>query len=334
MSVLVTGGAGYIGGQTLLALLDRNEQVVVLDDLSTRTRSAVPAAVPLVLGDVGDIELVTNVIHEHRVEAIMHFAAKIIVPESVADPLAYYDANTVKSRNLMEAAVRAKVGCLVFSSTAAVYGNAEQDPVSEEAVPGPLSPYGKSKLMSEEMLRDVTDAYGITHGILRYFNVAGADPTGRHGQSTRNATHLMKVAIEAALGTRHGMKIFGSDYPTRDGTCVRDFVHVSDLAHAHLAVLDHLRRGGASCTVNCGYGSGYSVREVVDAVQKVLGSFSVELAPRRKGDPISVVADNRRLLKLGWQPQFNDLDTIVRHAVIWEKGRLAVSSEVGRSHDL
>lgn len=326
MTVLVTGGAGYIGGQTVLALLDRGENVVVLDDLSTGSRNAVPMTVPLVVGDIGDAELALEILRRHRVQAILHFAAKIVVSESMADPLGYYLANTVKTRALMEAAVKAKVGCFVFSSTAAVYGNAAQMPVAEDAFLAPLSPYGKSKLMSEEMLRDVTAACGMPHAILRYFNVAGADPAGRHGQSTPNATHLIKAAIEAALGARSGMSIYGSDYPTSDGTCVRDFVHVADLANAHLAVLDHLRHGGPSCTVNCGYGSGYSVRQVVDAVKKVAGSFEVALAARRPGDPVAVVADSRQLMELGWKPKLNDLETIVRDAVNWEKQRLALTN--------
>ena len=320
MTVLVTGGAGYIGGHTVIALSDRCEIPVVLDDLSTGTRPAVPMNVPLVVGDVGDLELITQVIRKHRIDAVLHFAAKIIVPESVADPLSYYLNNTVKTRALLEAAVRENVRHFVLSSTAAVYGNPSVTPVSEQAVPAPLSPYGMSKLMSEQMLRDASAAYGLNHMILRYFNVAGADPKGRHGQSTPNATHLIKVALETALGRRSHMSIYGDDYPTSDGTCVRDYIHVSDLAKAHLAALDHLRRGGESCTLNCGYGRGYSVKEVINTVKIVAGvDFEVQQAPRRAGDPASIVANSDRLMRLGWKPKLNDLPTIVRHAYDWEK---------------
>jgi UDP-glucose 4-epimerase len=320
MTILVTGGAGYVGGQTVIALLDRRQTPVVLDDLSTGSRASVPLNVPLVVGDVGDMEFVSQLIREHRIDAILHFAAKIIVPESVADPLSYYLSNTVKTRALLEAAVRGNVRHFVFSSTAAVYGNPSFTPVSEEAVLAPLSPYGMSKLMSEQMLRDASAAYGLNHVILRYFNVAGADPAGRHGQSTPNATHLIKVALETALGRRPRMSIYGDDYPTSDGTCVRDYIHVSDLANAHLAALDYLRNGGESCTLNCGYGQGYSVKEVVDTVKSVAGvDFDVHLAPRRVGDPASIVADSDRLKRLGWQPKLDDLPTIVRHAYDWER---------------
>jgi UDP-glucose 4-epimerase len=320
MTILVTGGAGYIGGHTVLALLDRRELPVVLDDLSTGKRAAVPSNVPLVVGDVGDVELITQVIRKHRIDAVLHFAAKIIVPESVADPLSYYLNNTVKTRALLEAAVRENVRQFVFSSTAAVYGNPSFTPVGEEAIPAPLSPYGMSKWMSEQMLRDASAAHGFNHVILRYFNVAGADPAGRHGQATLNATHLIKVALETALGRRSHMSIFGDDYPTLDGTCVRDYVHVSDLANAHLTALDYLRRGGDSCTLNCGYGRGYSVREVVETVKKVAGvDFEVRQASRRAGDPASIVANSDRLMRLGWKPELNDLPTIVRHAYNWEK---------------
>jgi UDP-glucose 4-epimerase len=320
MTVLVTGGAGYIGGHAVLALLDRQESLVVLDDLSTGIRAAVPTNVPLVVGDVGDIKFVTQLVQEHRIEAILHFAAKIIVPDSVADPLSYYLNNTVKTRALLEAAVRGNVKHFVFSSTAAVYGNPSVTPVNEEAIPTPLSPYGMSKLMSEQMLRDASAAFGLSYVILRYFNVAGADPKGRHGQSTPNATHLIKVALGTALGHRSHMSIYGDDYPTLDGTCVRDYIHVSDLANAHLAALDYLRRGGESSTLNCGYGQGYSVKQVIDTVKMVAGiDFEVQQAPRRAGDPASIVANSDRLMRLGWKPTLNDLPTIVRHAYDWEK---------------
>jgi UDP-glucose 4-epimerase len=320
MTVLVTGGAGYIGGHTTIALLDRREPPVVLDDLSTGVRAAVPWNVPLVVGDVGDVELVAQVIQKHRIDTILHFAAKIIVPESVVDPLNYYLSNTVKTRALLEAAVKGNVRHFVFSSTAAVYGNPDFTPVSEDVVPAPLSPYGMSKLMSEQMLRDASAAYGFSHVILRYFNVAGADPAGRHGQTTPNATHLIKVALETALGRRSHISIYGDDYPTEDGTCVRDYIHVSDLANAHLIALDYLRRGGESSTLNCGYGRGYSVKQVIDTIKRVAGTdFEVRQAPRRPGDPASIIADSDRLMQLGWSPELDDLATIVRHAYEWEK---------------
>ena len=320
MTVLVTGGAGFIGGHAVLAFLDRGEIPVVLDDLSTGNRNTVPGSVPFIHGDVGDASLVSQILETHKVDAILHFAAKLIVPESIADPLGYYLNNTVKTRALLEAAVNAKVRHFVFSSTAAVYGNPNKAMVNEETVPAPLSPYGMSKLMSELMIRDVSAAYDQRHVILRYFNVAGADPAGRHGQTTANATHLIKVAIETALGQRPFMSIFGNDYTTPDGTCVRDYVHVSDLARAHLLALDYLRQGGVSRTLNCGYGRGYSVQEVVDSVRSVAGTdFEVRQAPRRAGDPASIVASNDQLVRLGWKPELDDLLLIIRHALAWEK---------------
>lgn len=324
MTVLVTGGAGFIGGHTVLALLDRGEVPVVLDDLSTGTRAAVPAEVDLHVGDIADADLVSRLIRDFRIDAILHFAAKIVVPESVADPLSYYLANTLKTHALLRASVAADVKHFIFSSSAAVYGNPDTVPVDETALPNPLSPYGRSKLMSEQMLADAGAAYGLRYVALRYFNVAGADPHGRHGQSTPGATHLIKVAIEAALGHRSHMSIFGCDYPTRDGTCVRDYIHVSDLARAHLSALDYLRLGGASRILNCGYGRGYSVREVVHAVRRVAGTdFEVRDAPRRPGDPASVVADSNELSKLGWKPELNDLPTMIEHAYRWEESLAA-----------
>jgi UDP-glucose 4-epimerase len=320
MTVLVTGGAGFIGGHTVLALLDRGETPVVLDDLSTGTRTAVPPGVRLHVGDVGDAKLVSRLIREHCVDAILHFAAKIVVPDSVTDPLDYYMANTLKTHALLRAAVRADVKHFIFSSTAAVYGNPDIVPVAESADPRPLSPYGRSKLMSEQMLADAGAAYGLRYVALRYFNVAGADPAGRLGQSTPGATHLIKVALETALGRRSHMRIYGSDYPTPDGTCVRDYVHVSDLARAHLAALDYLRGDGASRVLNCGYGRGYSVREVVHAVSMVAGTdFEIRHAPRRAGDPASVVANSDQLAGLGWKPELNDLPTMIEHAYRWER---------------
>ena len=320
MTVLITGGAGYIGGHAVLGFLDRGEIPVVLDDLSTGSRSVVPTGVPFILGDVGDTSLVFHILETHKIDAILHFAAKIVVPESMADPLGYYLSNTVKTRALLEAAVKARVRHFVFSSTASVYGNPNKTVVDEDSVPAPLSPYGMSKLMSEVIIRDVSAAYDQSHVILRYFNVAGADPRGRHGQITANSTHLIKVATETALGQRPFLSIFGNDYPTPDGTCVRDYVHVSDLARAHLLALDQLRLDGVSRTLNCGYGRGYSVREVVETVKSVAGAdFEVRHAPRRPGDAASIVACNDRLLGLGWRPEFDDISAIIRHALTWER---------------
>jgi UDP-glucose 4-epimerase len=319
MTILVTGGAGYIGSHTVLAFLDEGEIPVVLDDLSTGNRAAVPSDVPLVVGDVGDQELVSRTIKSYGIDAILHFAAKIVVSDSVADPLGYYLSNTVKTRALLEAAVKSKVRHFVFSSTAAVYGNPILTPVSEEAAPAPISPYGNSKLMSEHMLRDTSAAHDLRYVTLRYFNVAGADPKGRAGQSTPGATHLIKVAMETALGQRPHMSVFGDDYPTPDGTCVRDYVHVSDLARAHLTALKHLQTGGESRTLNCGYGRGYSVKEVIDTVKRVARrDFEVRHAPRRAGDAAAVVAKSEQLMKLGWRPELDDLQVIIQHALSWE----------------
>ncbi|PZU91910.1 MAG: UDP-glucose 4-epimerase GalE [Chelatococcus sp.] len=321
MSILVTGGAGYIGSHMVLELLDRGEKVVVLDNLSTGRSAAVPAGVPLVVGDVGDFETVLRVLREHEVRSIIHFAARIVVPESVADPLGYYLANTVKTRAMLAAAVAGDVGEFIFSSTAAVYGEAPLEPVRETDPTNPLSPYGASKLMSEWMLRDTATAHGLRYAILRYFNVAGADPAGRTGQSNPNATHLIKVALQVALGERSHMEIFGQDYPTPDGTGVRDYIHVSDLANAHAVVLDRLRGGSGSLLVNAGYGRGYSVREVVRSVKSITGvDIEVRQGPRRPGDAPSVIADASQLRDdIGWRPRFEDLDTIIRHAYDWER---------------
>jgi UDP-glucose 4-epimerase len=330
MTVLVTGGAGYIGSHTVHELVDAGERVVVLDNLSTGFLSALPNPAMAVVGDVGDEALVASMIDTHGVDAIIHFAGSIVVPDSVRDPLGYYRNNTVNSRALIEAAVKAGVRHFIFSSTAAVYGNPARVPVAEDAPLAPVSPYGWSKLMTEVMLRDTTAAHGLGHVILRYFNVAGADPRQRTGQSTPAATHLIKVAVQAALGLRERLEVFGTDYPTPDGTCIRDYIHVTDLARAHRAALDHLRAGGQSATLNCGYGRGYSVLEVVDAVRRTAGrDLSLRMAPRRPGDPTSIVAEAARIRELlQWQPQFDDLDTIVGHALAWEQ-RLAVRGGAG-----
>ena len=321
MTVLVTGAAGYIGSHMVNELLDAGEAVVALDNLSTGFRWAVPAEGSLIVGDVGDGALVGGIIAKHGVEAIIHFAASVVVPDSIADPLGYYRNNTVNARALIEAAVKGGVKHFIFSSTAAVYGNTGDAPVTEDAPKAPLSPYGSSKLMTEMILRDVSAALGLRHAILRYFNVAGADPAMRTGQSTARATHLIKTAVRTALGLNPVFSVFGTDYPTPDGTCVRDYIHVSDLARAHLDTLTHLRSGGDSITMNCGYGRGFSVLEVIDTVKRVSGvDFRVEMGPRRAGDPARIVADCSRIRQtLPWTPRFEDLETIVSHALAWEQ---------------
>lgn len=327
MTILVTGGAGYIGSHMVHELVDSGEPVVVLDNLSTGFRYLFPATVPFVAGSTGDRDLVKKTIQQHGVTAIIHFAASIVVPDSVRDPLGYYRNNTMNTCTLIDVAIESGVRQMIFSSTAAVYGNAEETPISESAVTHPISPYGTSKLMSEIMLHDAGKAHGLRFVILRYFNVAGADPRGRTGQATPAATHLIKVACETAVGKRPKMAIYGTDYATPDGTCIRDYIHVSDLALAHSAALGHLRRGGASATFNCGYGRGASVLEVIDAVRRAAGhDFPVEIEGRRPGDPPALVANVERIRKaLPWHPQFQDLDTIVAHALAWEK-RLQTSA--------
>lgn len=320
MTILVTGAAGFIGSHIVHELLARNEQVVALDNLTTGRRSAIPGHVPLVVGDAGDRNLVSDLLSRHDVSSVMHLAASTVVSESIAQPAACYANNTSVSLNLFDCAVRHRVKHVIFSSTAAVYGNPEHQPVRETDPVRPISPYGSSKLMAELMLRDIAAAEGLPHVVLRYFNVAGADPAGRTGQSG-DGTHLIKVAVRAALGLRAGVDLFGTDYATPDGTGVRDFVHVSDIASAHLAALDHLRAGGASATLNCGYGHGYSVREVLAAVKRASGvDFPVRECPRRNGDLEAVVADNSAIRAvLAWTPRYDDLDVIVRHTLDWER---------------
>jgi UDP-glucose 4-epimerase len=321
MAILVTGGAGYIGSHTVLELLAAGEKVVVLDNLSTGFRSAVPDDVPLILGDFGDEDLVTELLAKHDIRAIIHFAAKIVVPDSVADPLGYYLNNTAMARTLLACAVDCGVKHFIFSSTAAVYGEPAQVPVSESETLKPMSPYGRSKLMVEWMLEDTAKAHDLNYVVLRYFNVAGADPQGRIGQSTPNATHLIKVAVQTALGRRPGMEIFGMDYPTPDGSCLRDYIQVTDLARAHVDALNYLRGGGGNLTCNAGYARGYSVLDVIDVVKSVSGvDFPVRKSGRRPGDPAAIVASNDRIrAELGWKPQHDNLNEIVRQALDWER---------------
>lgn len=326
MGVLITGGAGYIGSHMVLALTDAGENVTVLDNLSTGVRTAVDARAELVEGDIGDAELVRDTIQRKKITDVVHFAGSIVVPESVADPLKYYSNNTAKTRTLIECCVKENVPRFVFSSTAAVYGSPEKVPVTEDVPLAPMSPYGRSKLMSEWMLQDVAAAHELTYVVLRYFNVAGADPAGRSGQSTKDATHLIKVAVQAALGIRDHMKIFGDDYATPDGTGVRDYIHVSDLISAHEAAVKHLRSGGESLIANCGYGHGSSVKQVIEAVERVAGKkIDARLDARRAGDPAEIVADASLAREtLDWTPKHDDLDEIVRHAFDWESKLIEV----------
>ncbi|MFE8584919.1 UDP-glucose 4-epimerase GalE [Sphingomonas sp. NCPPB 2930] len=327
--VMVTGGAGYIGSHAVLALLDAGYDVVVLDNLVTGFDWAVDPRASLVVANVADDEAVRAAIREHGVRAIMHFAGAIIVPESVTDPLKYYRNNTAASRSLMESAVAEGVAHFIFSSTAATYGTPERVPIKESDPKAPINPYGMSKLMTEIMLKDVAAAHPINYCALRYFNVAGADPQGRSGQSTVGATHLIKIAVEAAIGKREAVGVYGTDFATRDGTGVRDYIHVSDLAAAHVAALELLvAQPGESHTLNCGYGRGFSVLEVLDAVDRVTNlTIERRMEGRRAGDPAELVADNSAILAaLPWRPQRDDLDGIVRDALAWER-KLA---EMGR----
>jgi UDP-glucose 4-epimerase len=320
--VLVSGGAGYIGSHAILALKDAGWDPVVIDNLVTGFRWAVPDHVPFIEGDIDDGKLVTKIITDHNIGAIMHFAGSVVVPESVENPLKYYHNNTVKSRALLDSAVSNGVRHFIFSSTAATYGIPEESPVREDMPTLPINPYGTSKLMTEYMLRDVAAAHDLNYCALRYFNVAGADPHGRTGQSTAGATHLIKVAVEAALGKRDGVAVFGTDFDTEDGTGVRDYIHVSDLAAAHVSALEALIADPQKChTLNCGYGKGYSVLDVLNAVDRATNQKIVrKLEGRRAGDPDALISDNRAILEqFDWKPKYDDLDVIVAHALAWER---------------
>jgi UDP-glucose 4-epimerase len=319
-AVLITGGAGYIGSHAAYAFLDAGTDVVVLDDLSTGAQANLPRSAPFYKGNVADRDLVTRIVREHRIEGVLHFAGSIVVPESVVDPATYYRNNTSRGLELLDALIASGVERLVFSSTAAVYGVPERVPIPETAPLKPINPYGWSKLFFEQQLKDVGAAHGLACAILRYFNVAGADPKGRTGQSAPQATHLIKVASQAATGQRDGISVFGTDYPTRDGTCVRDFIHVSDLAEAHVAAYGLLKEGEESCTFNCGNGRGYSVREVIGAVEAALGRpLRVTFVARRAGDPPELIADPGRLLaRVAWRPRYS-LEDMVRTALDWER---------------
>lgn len=321
MTTLVTGGAGYIGSHAVIELLEAGEDVIVLDNFSTGFEWSVHPDARLVQGDVADRALLDRLLAKSAIDAVLHFAGSIVVPESVEKPLEYYSNNTTKSRDLIAACVDHDVRHFIFSSTAAVYGTPSAVPVTEREQPDPQSPYGRSKLMTEWMLADTAFAHPMRFVALRYFNVAGADPRGRTGQSTANATHLIKVACETALGKRDHIDIFGTDYPTHDGTCIRDYIHVADLAAAHRQALDYLRSGGESLIANCGYGHGFSVRQVLAAVERVSGrTLDIREGPRRVGDATEIVADPKLAKnRLGWAPAFDDLDRIVFHALSWEE---------------
>lgn len=321
MTVLVSGGAGYIGSHLCWLLADHGEPFVVVDNLSTGREFQLPSQAELIVGDIGDKDLVTGVMKQHGVDAVIHFAGSIIVPESVSDPLKYYKNNTVNSRNLIEACIENDVKHFIFSSTATVYGEPEKNPVTEEFPFAPFNPYGTSKVMTEMMLKDVAFAHDFDYVALRYFNVAGADPKERTGQSTPNATHLLKIANQVALGQRDHLEIFGDDYDTPDGTGVRDYIHVSDLAEAHWSALQYLRGGGKAIALNCGYGKGFSVREVIETLEEVIGrKLPVETGPRRPGDIGSIIADNSRIKSLlRWEPKYDDLKGIVKSALRWEE---------------
>jgi UDP-glucose 4-epimerase len=321
LSVLVTGGAGYVGAHMLLALKDAGEKAVALDDLSTGSRALAPSGTPLVVADVGERETLRRVFAEHGVKEVIHFAGSILVPESIEQPLAYYRNNTMKTLALLEACVEAGINRFIFSSTAAVYGTPNLIPVAENAPIRPITPYGASMAMGERILADAAAAHRLSFVTLRYFNVAGADPKARAGEIGK-PTHLIKVAAQIAVGARkESLKIYGADYPTPDGSAIRDYVHVTDLAEAHLSALERLRRGGASATLNVGYGRGYSVLEVIEAVERVTGEMLPhEIAPRRAGDPPQLIADSASIRRiLDWRPRYDEIDFIVRTAIGWEK---------------
>ena len=321
MTVLVTGGAGYVGSHLVLALLDAGHQPVVLDDFSTGHRQLLPNGVPIFRGNVADAVLVAEICNSYDIDAVAHFAASIVVSESVTDPLKYYLNNTASTAGFIATCVKAGIRRFVFSSTAAVYGNQDHNPIPEDASTQPENPYGASKLMAETILRDCACATDISYVILRYFNVAGADPNGRAGQLSEPATHLIKIAVEVVVGKRASMQVFGTDYPTPDGTCIRDYIHVSDLIGAHMAALGHLQTGGKSMVANCGYGHGASVRDVLDVVGTLAGKkLAITYAPRRAGDAAILVADSTKLrTALGWTPQYDDLQKIISDALAWEQ---------------
>lgn len=321
MSVLVTGGAGYIGSHMAWTLIENGDKVVVLDRLSTGNKSLIPPGVDFYCGDISNRELLLKIFEDHEVTTIIHFAGSVVVPESVSDPLGYYDNNTCRTRILIDAAVEAGIRYFVFSSTAAVYETPiSSEPVAECSTLNPSSPYGMSKLMTERMLKDTSVAHNFSYTALRYFNVAGADIQGRSGQTMRGATHLIKVACETALGKRPSMKVFGTDYATPDGTCVRDFIHVNDLVDVHLKALQRMQRGGTSIVANCGYGQGYSVKQVIERLKEIAGSdFIVEYADRRPGDAVSIVADaSLARAEFNWCPRYDDLSLILETALRWE----------------
>lgn len=331
MSVLVTGGAGYVGAHMLLALKAAGEEAVALDDLSVGSRSLVPEGVPLVVADVGDKDVLARTFKQHGIREVIHFAGSILVPESLVKPLAYYRNNTAKTLALLEACVEAGVNRFIFSSTAAVYGTPDTAPVAESASVRSITPYGASMAMSERILTDAAAAHGLAYVTLRYFNVAGADPEGRAGEIGK-PTHLIKVAAQIAVGVRkEKLQIYGADYPTPDGTAIRDYVHVADIADAHLCALSRLRAGAASATLNVGYGRGYSVREVIEAVERVTGaSIPLEVAPRRAGDPPQLIADSAAIRRaLDWRPRYDDIDFIVRTAIDWERKLAAAKNGAG-----